>query len=138
MVLLPSFRHAIGTDSGNFSSHIYAVLQFSKIKETLKRSHNDKEHSVELIVAYQNALNKIFSIECQFVLTANITLAAAFTITFKNFSSTYLMSRLVHDMLRLVMELGSILIKITLYVLLEFCYLTDFCSCSLYNVSEFM
>jgi hypothetical protein len=44
MVLLPSFRHAIGTDSGKFMSHMYAVLQFHTIRQILKRSHNDKEH----------------------------------------------------------------------------------------------
>jgi hypothetical protein len=60
------------------------------------------------------------------MLGANTTLAAAFTITFKNFSSAYLMSRLVHDIPHLMKDPGSILIKIILYVLFKFYYLTDF------------
>lgn len=72
------------------------------------------------------------------MLGVNTTLSAAFTITFKNFFSAYLMPQLVHGILDLVMELGSILIKIILYELLNLHYLTDFGLCLSYNVFEFI
>ena len=58
MVLLPSFQHVIGTGSGIFFfPHLYAVLQFSKVRKILdeqSRMIKKPQYTIELRTVLQN------------------------------------------------------------------------------------